>query len=85
VQVFVERGDVDHPPDDNRMLEAAVAGNADVIVTGDADLLEDRSCPICPPPRVTEAECVLSSRWLDARWCALRRLGCSVPAMVGRS
>jgi putative PIN family toxin of toxin-antitoxin system len=27
-------------PDDNRVLEAALAGQADVIVTGDADLLE---------------------------------------------
>jgi hypothetical protein len=30
-------------PDDNRILEAALAGSADCIVTGDADLLSMRS------------------------------------------
>lgn len=32
--------DVSRDPDDNRVLEAAVAGEADYIVTGDRDLLE---------------------------------------------
>jgi hypothetical protein len=32
--------DVVRDPDDNRVLEAAIAGEADVIVTGDADLLD---------------------------------------------
>lgn len=32
--------DLVRDPDDNRVLEAAIAGNADVIVTGDADLLD---------------------------------------------
>ncbi len=34
------RLDVSCDADDNRVLEAAVAGNADYIVTGDRDLLE---------------------------------------------
>ncbi len=34
------RIDVSRDPDDNRVLEAAVAGEADYIVTGDRDLLE---------------------------------------------
>lgn len=32
--------DLARDPDDNRVLEAAIAGKADVIVTGDADLLD---------------------------------------------
>lgn len=32
--------DLVRDPDDNRVLEAAIAGNADFIVTGDADLLD---------------------------------------------
>jgi putative PIN family toxin of toxin-antitoxin system len=32
--------DLARDPDDNRVLEAAIAGNADVIITGDADLLD---------------------------------------------
>lgn len=35
-----DRIDISSDPDDNRVLEAAVAGNADYIVTGDRDLLE---------------------------------------------
>ena len=34
------RLDVSRDADDNRVLEAAVAGNADCVVTGDRDLLE---------------------------------------------
>ncbi len=33
---------VERDPDDNRVLEAAVAGEADYVVTGDKDLLELR-------------------------------------------
>lgn len=43
VAIIVEpthRLDVSRDPDDNRVLEAAVAGEADYIVTGDRDLLE---------------------------------------------
>ncbi len=37
----IEKIDViKNDPDDNKVLEAAVAGNADYIVTGDPDLLE---------------------------------------------
>jgi len=39
-------------PDDNRVLEAAVAGRVDAIVSGDRDLLELaswREIPICDP------------------------------------
>lgn len=32
--------DLARDPDDNRVLEAAIAGGADVIVTGDTDLLD---------------------------------------------
>ena len=32
-----------------------------------------------------QAECPVFSKCPDARWCALRRLGRSVPAVVGRS
>lgn len=32
--------DLARDPDDDRVLETAIAGNADVIVTGDADLLD---------------------------------------------
>jgi putative PIN family toxin of toxin-antitoxin system len=32
--------DLVRDPDDNRVLEAAIAGSADAIVTGDADLLD---------------------------------------------
>lgn len=32
--------DLVRDPDDNRVLEAAITGSADVIVTGDADLLD---------------------------------------------
>jgi putative PIN family toxin of toxin-antitoxin system len=42
VAILVEptdRLDVSRDADDNRVLEAAVAGNADYIVTGDRDLL----------------------------------------------
>jgi len=34
------RIDASRDPDDNRVLEAAIAGEADYIVTGDRDLLE---------------------------------------------
>jgi putative PIN family toxin of toxin-antitoxin system len=43
VAIIVEpthRLDVSRDADDHRVLEAAVAGNADYIVTGDRDLLE---------------------------------------------
>lgn len=43
VAIIVEpahRLDVSRDADDNRVLEAAVAGSADYIVTGDRDLLE---------------------------------------------
>ena len=43
VAILVEPGDrldVSRDADDNRVLEAAVAGGADFIVTGDRDLLE---------------------------------------------
>lgn len=32
--------DLVRDPDDNRVLEAAITGSADVVVTGDADLLD---------------------------------------------
>lgn len=32
--------DLARDPDDNRVLEAAITGSANIIVTGDADLLE---------------------------------------------
>ena len=35
-----QRIDISRDPDDNRVLEAAFAGEADYIVTGDRDLLE---------------------------------------------
>ena len=38
-----DRLDVSRDADDNRVLEAAIAGNANYIVTGDRDLLELRS------------------------------------------
>lgn len=34
-----ETVDVVRDPDDNRLIEAALAGDADVVVTGDQDLL----------------------------------------------
>ena len=40
VVVPSDRIDISRDPDDNRVLEAAVAGEADYIVTGDRDLLE---------------------------------------------
>ncbi|MDE3094690.1 MAG: putative toxin-antitoxin system toxin component, PIN family [Chloroflexota bacterium] len=46
--------DVCRDPDDNRVLEAAVAGSADCIVTGDGDLLAlaaYESIPIVTPAR----------------------------------
>jgi putative PIN family toxin of toxin-antitoxin system len=39
-----ERVDAVRDPDDNRVLEAAVAGEAEYIVTGDRDLLDLGSC-----------------------------------------
>jgi len=41
-------------PKDNRFLEAAVAGKADVIVSRDADLLEMREFEAIPVLRVPE-------------------------------
>jgi putative PIN family toxin of toxin-antitoxin system len=38
-----ETVDVVRDPDDNRVVEVAIAGSADVIVTGDADLLDLRA------------------------------------------
>ena len=38
-----ERVDICRDPEDNKVLEAAVAGNADSIVTGDKDLLALKS------------------------------------------
>lgn len=39
VVVPTERVEVVRDPDDNRLIEAALAGDADVIVSGDQDLL----------------------------------------------
>jgi uncharacterized protein len=41
-------------PKDNRFLEAAVEGNTDVIVSGDADLLDMREFEAIPILRVAE-------------------------------
>ena len=41
-------------PKDNRFLEAAVEGNADMIVSGDADLLEMREFERIPILSVAE-------------------------------
>ena len=41
-------------PSDNRFLEAAVEGNADAIVSGDADLLDLREFESIPILRVAE-------------------------------
>jgi putative PIN family toxin of toxin-antitoxin system len=41
-------------PDDNRILEAAVAGRADYIVTGDADLLSMQSFQQIPIVTVSD-------------------------------
>lgn len=41
-------------PKDNRFLEAAVEGDADVIVSGDADLLDMREFETIPILRVAE-------------------------------
>jgi len=41
-------------PKDNRVLEAAVEGNADVIVSGDADLLDMREFEAIPILRVAK-------------------------------
>jgi predicted nucleic acid-binding protein len=41
-------------PKDNRFLEAAVEGEADVIVSGDADLLDMREFEKIPILRVSE-------------------------------
>lgn len=41
-------------PQDNRFPEAAAAGHADVIVSGDADLLERRAFEAIPFLRVPE-------------------------------
>ena len=41
-------------PNDNRFLEAAVEGEADVIVSGDADLLDMREFEKIPILRVSE-------------------------------
>lgn len=47
-------------PDDNRVLEAAVAGDADVIVSGDSDLLDLKSFEKIPV--ITPA---VFLQWLD--------------------
>lgn len=48
------RIDVCRDPKDNHFLEAAVEGRADVIVSGDADLLEMRAFEAIPILRVVE-------------------------------
>jgi len=48
------RIDACRDPKDNRFLEAAVEGNADVIVSGDADLLDMREFEAVPILSVAE-------------------------------